>query len=739
MLYRLIALLCLMTALAQPLWAQSLVPGATQPDTGSAETGGDAVPADPTQTLIEILRDDAAREALISRLEQAVPEQEGAATEDPGRTVGRQVAEITQGAAERAAEMLQGLVDRLRNLPMTVEDLSGAIDPDVVIDALTDLAFVIAATYASFILLRLLSRGISARLERRAKGVGWLQTLALSLLSSAIDVVVVALAWAAGYALTVAFSDGFGVIQIRQTLYLNAFLTVELAKVAGRAVLAPRFSDLRLVALSDFAAKRIWRWLNFMITLIGYGLLLAVPIVNLATGYIPGAALGLTISVLGILYTMYRVHAVRRPVAQWLHRDAPDPVEDDAPAVDRTPLLARLAGLWHVPLQGYLLTLLVLVLVRPGNVLLPLLQVSAWVVGIVLAGLVAADLLRRVARHGVVLPDYITSRLPLLQHRLNGLLPKILLVLRLAIVALVIAFSLDAMGLWDISAWFASDRGGAFLAAIVSATLVILVAIALWLALASWVEYRLNPLYGQAPTARVTTLLTLLRNAATIALMVLTLMFVLSELGLDIAPLLASAGVLGLAIGFGAQKMVQDIITGIFIQFENAINVGDVISVGGVTGTVEKLTVRSVSIRDLQGIFHIVPFSSVDLVSNYMRDFSFYVADIGVAYRENVDEVKQAMLDAFETLREDAEIRRKLLDDLQWLGLESFGDSAVVIRARIKTVPGEQWGIGRAYNAILKKIFDERGIEMPFPHQTIYFGEDHKGQAPPLRIRQQGG
>ena len=229
-------------------------------------------------------------------------------------------------------------------------------------------------------------------------------------------------------------------------------------------------------------------------------------------------------------------------------------------------------------------------------------------------------------------------------------------------------------------------------------------------------------------------MLTLLKNAVTILLFIITIMFVLSEIGIDIAPLIASAGVFGLAIGFGAQKLVQDIITGIFIQFENAINVGDIITVGGTTGVVERLTIRSVSLRDLNGVYHIVPFSSVDMVSNFMRGFAYFVCDMGIAYRESVDDAKQAMFDAFAELRQNPDVNRDILEDLQWQGLHAFGDSAVILRARIKCVGGKHLAVGRAYNEVLKRVFDERGIEIPFPHQTIYFGEDKQGKAPPLRV-----
>jgi small conductance mechanosensitive channel len=267
-----------------------------------------------------------------------------------------------------------------------------------------------------------------------------------------------------------------------------------------------------------------------------------------------------------------------------------------------------------------------------------------------------------------------------------------------------------------------------------SVLVVVVVAFMLWLALASWVDYRLNPSRAVPATAREATLLTLFRNAVTIALVVITLMISLSELGLDIAPLLASAGVLGLAIGFGSQRLVQDIITGIFIQFENAINVGDVVTVGGTTGSVEKLTIRSVSLRDVNGVFHIIPFSAVDRVSNFMRDFSFHVADIGIAYRESTDEAKALMFKAFDDLKAMPEFSRVIIGPLDWHGVTTLGDSAVTLRARIRTRPGSQWAVGRAYNEAVKRRFDEAGVEIPFPHMTVWFGESKDGRAPPLHM-----
>ncbi len=259
-----------------------------------------------------------------------------------------------------------------------------------------------------------------------------------------------------------------------------------------------------------------------------------------------------------------------------------------------------------------------------------------------------------------------------------------------------------------------------------------------WIVLASWIEHRLNPEdSGHMPSAREKTLLTIFRNAVAITITVMTVMIVLSEVGINIGPLIAGAGVMGLAIGFGAQKLVQDVITGIFIQLENAINTGDVVTADGITGVAEKLTIRSLGLRDLSGTFHIIPFSSVGTVSNYMREFAYHLGEYGVAYREDTDQVIIKLREAFAELMSDDELRSQILDDeLEVHGVTALADSSVNIRVRIKTLPGSQWSIGRAYNRLVKRHLDAAGIEIPFPHLTLYFGEDKEGKAPaaPLRM-----
>jgi small conductance mechanosensitive channel len=424
-------------------------------------------------------------------------------------------------------------------------------------------------------------------------------------------------------------------------------------------------------------------------------------------------------ALVAILIAAWMAAMGRRAVAAWL-------IGEDADG--KRGFTRFLARNWNVPVFLYLVGLFLVVATRPDGVIWPVLITSANVLGTIILGVVISGAITRFSARGVHLPENVRLRLPLLERRLNTFVPRALLLVRGLIILVVFGIALDAIGLIDLSAWLAGDFGVRLTGMLASVAMILVASFLVWLGLTSWIDYRLNPEYGSAPTARETTLLSLLKNAATIVLLVITLMFVLSEIGIDIAPLIASAGVLGLAIGFGAQKMVQDIITGIFIQFENAINVGDVVTLGGTTGVVEKLTIRSVSLRDVDGAFHIIPFSSVDMVSNYVKDYGNFV------YRENVDDAKQAMLDAFDELK-TGEFGQHIMEDLQWFGVQSLGDSAVVLRARIKCDPGMQWAVGRAYNEICKRIFDERDIEIPFPHQTIYFGVDKKGEAPPMRMQ----
>ena len=228
------------------------------------------------------------------------------------------------------------------------------------------------------------------------------------------------------------------------------------------------------------------------------------------------------------------------------------------------------------------------------------------------------------------------------------------------------------------------------------------------------------------------TLRSLIRYALNIAIIIITTMMILKRLGIDIGPILAGAGVAGLAIGFGARHLVEDIISGFFIFLEDQIRVDDVVEIAGKGGVVEKVNLRMTILRDLAGNVHYVRNGMIDVVTNMTKGYSRYVFNIGVAYREDVDEVIQVIQDIGLELQQDLEFKDDILEPLEVLGLDEFADSAIIIKARIKTAPIKQWRIGREFNLRMKKKFDELGIEIPYPHLTIYPGEAKKGEAPAL-------
>lgn len=228
---------------------------------------------------------------------------------------------------------------------------------------------------------------------------------------------------------------------------------------------------------------------------------------------------------------------------------------------------------------------------------------------------------------------------------------------------------------------------------------------------------------------RISTFLMIAHNALRIALIITGIMMLLDVMGIDITPIWASVGVFGLAIGFGAQKLVRDIINGIFIQLESAFYEGDVVQVGGIMGTVDRITVRSVAMRDLQGTYHIIPFSEVTTVSNYTRDFAYHVGVFGVAYKEKIPLVKAALQKAFDQLLE-SEYKNDILDSLALDGIVNLADSAVEIRTRIKTKAGMQWAVGRLYTELVKNVLDENGIDIPFPHRHVIVAPDTPNNLP---------
>jgi len=224
-------------------------------------------------------------------------------------------------------------------------------------------------------------------------------------------------------------------------------------------------------------------------------------------------------------------------------------------------------------------------------------------------------------------------------------------------------------------------------------------------------------------TKRINTLTHIIHGLIRIILWSIFIMIILQKLGVNIAPILASAGIIGLAVGFGAQELVRDFISGFFIILENQIRTGDVAIINGTGGLVEQINLRTTTLRDFAGVIHVFQNGKINNISNMTKDWSAIVFDIGVAYKENPQMVMDLMKQTGLELQNDPEFKDKIIEPIEIFGLDQFADSAIVIKARIKTKPIQQWNVGREYRKRLKYAFDQHNIEIPFPHVTVYWGD----------------
>lgn len=281
---------------------------------------------------------------------------------------------------------------------------------------------------------------------------------------------------------------------------------------------------------------------------------------------------------------------------------------------------------------------------------------------------------------------------------------------------------LEAWGI-GLSSWLATRDGWSMFEKLVRIAIVLAVSWLLWRIATWWIggyvaarDAKGDLVYGN----RVRTLATIARSAILVVIALVALTTVLAELGVQTAPLLAGAGVVGLAVGFGSQKLVQDVINGLFILLGDTIRVGDVVELGGKTGVVEAMSVRTVTLRSYNGDVHTIPFGTIDRVTNMSRDFSYWVVDLQIAYHENVDRVVSVLYELDSQMRREWPWRRLVLAPLEISGVEQLGENGVLIRGRLKTRPGEQWRVGREFNRRIKRRFDELGIEIPFPQRKVH-------------------
>ena len=512
---------------------------------------------------------------------------------------------------------------------------------------------------------------------------------------------------------------------------INATLISMAGAVVARFLFSPFEPGLRLFPLSDYTAVYLYIWTRRMIVVGVWGYVLLQTAVLLG---LPPAGYVVAAKILGFVLTALLVVLVlqnREHVAHWIHGR---PVEGGRRIVPGA-IRSRLAEVWHVAVIVYLIGIYLVWAFNISDGFFYLLRatiITALVIGAVAAG---ETWLPRLFNRFSGVDAALVARYPVVAARANRYVP---IFRRVVVYAVRVAAVLVILAAWriDVTGFLFGELGRSFLGRATDIIIVLVLSLAAWEILGGIIYAKLNQHdesgYRMLRSARARTLLPLIRNILLIVISTMATLVILSEIGVDIAPLLAGAGVVGLAVGFGAQSLVKDVITGAFLLFEDAINLGDVVEVGGKSGVVEGMTVRSVRLRDQAGTLHTINFGAIATISNMTRDYAYYVVDTKVSYRYDPDEIAVVMRQTDEELRADAKFKHDVLAPIEIMGLESFADTSFIVRARLRTRPIRQWDVGREFNRRYKHNLDRAGIMLDIPGAAP-FAPPEKQEAPKKR------
>lgn len=737
-----IVILAVLVAMPGPrgVIAQSTVVAAPSPEEEAA-SADDAPAAEQIEALIATLEDETARQRLTAQLRMMLAAKASAevpAEPTAGDATAEALRQISAEMAEISSELLV-VAAGLEELPQIGLWLRRQLSvPDrraLWAHVLGHLALTIGLGYAALLSVRLALRRRRRRIAERPLGHPWLR-LPVLVLVAVLDLIPVA-AFAAGAYLTLAALSPPPSTRLVALAWIHAVILAHAVQVLARAVFAAAAPRLRLLPLADGAARRGEGWSRrfALVGIYGYFAIEAAGLLGL-----PPRAFDALVHLLGLVLLVMLIALiirVRAPIARWI-RGPEGEGEGEGGGLQQ--LRVGLAAVWYVPALLYLILLYAIWALELTDGVATLLQgtlLSLLVIGLAVGIVRLAE--RRIEVGLSPEEDPWPTRRRL-RRQLRRYLPVLRPAVRWSIELFAVVAILQAWGIPSF-AWFAQDPGRTLAVTAGSLVLILLIAVLIWegasLAISSYLSEP-EDRTGMPPlrSARTRTLLTVARTALMVILSVVTVLVALSELGMDITPLLAAAGVLGLAVGFGSQKLVQDLITGFFFLLEDTFSVGDVIKVGDRAGLVEAVSIRNVRLRDLSGTVHTIPFSTIDTVSNLTKEFSYHVFDLGIAYREDVDQVMNILRQIGSEMRADPYFGGLVLADLEVFGLDAFADSALIIKGRIKTRPIKQWEVGREFNRRVKARFAELDIEIPFPHRTLYFGVDKHGNAPAVRVRQ---
>ncbi len=692
------------------------------------------------QALIKTLEDDAGRSEFIAKLRAlsvAVP------SADEGEVFGRALDMVNEAIGRRIETLGQsfgGLVDSMRQVPILIDwvwlQLTEPISRAMWVSIGQQVGLSVGIGFLASLLVRYLLSGWRQRRTALPLAARTSKRIKASLAYLVVDLAALGTFLAVTYFVLNHLGVSFLAQRVAGEL-LIAIAMVRSVTALSKAYVAPENSRRRLIDMDDAAALETARWVALLMGLGLYGYF----------GLEAARRLGLPWTVYGFLqHTLFFIVAGLTIRAIYRLRAYLGVAIDQFSATPRPAKgIARYLPWRAIAASGHHVAAVWVALVY-----------CAWAVGVTGAaalltrGMIVSVVVLIVVRAINVWLDWFTRRQPDVDadqgeegadvpvKELSPLQVGAITAVRLAVAGAGLLVILQAWGI-DVADWLERDTGRT--SVMTAMRILIIGAVVLCIAeliqrgAASYISAK-DSAGNLIHSSRTRTLISMARNLALTMLIAVGIVEAMSELGVNANALLAGAGVVGLAIGFGAQTLVKDLITGLFILVGDTVRVGDVVDLSGKAGVVEAISMRTITLRAYNGDVHTIPYSSIDVVTNMTKEFSYYVFDLCVAYKENVDQVIDILRDLDSQLRREWPYRRLILEPLEIAGVDAFRDSGVLIKSRTKVRAGEQWKVGREFNRRIKRRFDELGIELPVPQQKVQYAGSPGGNPPPWIVEQ---
>jgi moderate conductance mechanosensitive channel len=673
------------------------------------------VTIDELERLVDTLQNDSARVKLVADLRALIAAQRGGAAEKPAAVTF--FGQLSQQVDALTGEILAGVavvVDAPRLYGWARQQIADPAARGQWIEAALAFVLVFGVAVVAEATLRWLLARLTPRLPARRSDTRPVRAL-FALLGLVLDLLpILVFATIAYTALSMALEP---LTRTRITLSVLVTATIEarLLLCAARNILLPADTGAVFVPLDAETCNYLYIWIRRFVFWAVFGY--AAPEAAWWLGA-PGAVYALMLNIAGLVLALLTIVFLlqnRAPIARWI-------AGTRAAASGWGRIRRSLAEIWPILAVLYVCGIYLIYALRIEGGFLYVARATTLSLVVIVGAQLLVRFIRELSRRGFAVSAELKAQFPTLEYRANRYLP-ILTGLTAAVVYILAA--LTVLQAWGIGAfaWLGSDVGRRLTGSLLSIGIVLVVAIAVWETVASAIERYLNAIdEGDLPRrTRVRTLLPLFRTAILGVIIVMTSLIVLSHIGIDIAPLLAGAGVVGVAIGFGSQALVKDVITGLFILMEDQIAVGDVVDVGKEhAGVVEAISVRTIRLRDQAGAVHTVPFSEVTSVKNLTRDFAYAVARITIPSGQDIDGVVEILHEVSEELMADETLRPSILDPFDYQGVDTLDaiSGSVVLLVRIRTIAGKQWVVGRAFNRLVKIAFDKNEIHPPDPAPT---------------------